>query len=634
MPIEYPEGVDPLRTNPRATDGDRDDGTASSINSSDAVNGKESPEDCVGNDGSHHIDLPEVPRTVAAQIDEGEAPKTPGGSGIVTAIEGDQNEAGWFYPHSQTTSPNLFDAADIASEVEHGRKIARLHTVIKAFDPGTSTALVEKVIADLHKATNGEEFAFGLLDWWLKGSSNYPGEAALRLQWAQLSAGARDSSDEKLFRFATPETGTDMLCHQSQPEANSLATTTDGADPKTPEVKSSRTPNVFDKYSLLDRSTELAANAVAPVYVMRDLAYRGQSTAICGAPNTGKTQLTTFAIAEAITSGVLDPSEVYYLNVDDSSTGLAEKSGHSDELRFNMLAEGHRNFSSSNFSKDLKDVVARGQAKDIVLILDTGKHFADLMNKRKMSQFTKSARAFTMQGGTLLFLAHVNKRMGPDGKPIVAGTADLTDDFDAVYTLSVDPSRTTATEKVVVFECVKRRGDNAQNIVFSYTTERGITYAERLASVKRLEDVEIETFSPIAQAQSDDELIATVQQCILGGERTKMKLAESVAKQAGVTKRRAVQILEKYTRNNADPGHWSFNVRERGAKEYVLNTEGVDALLTTVAEPAAPLDVDVESQPTGQVPLPTVGGSNPVADKVKPATPKRFKTMSEMDRHG
>ena len=445
--------------------------------------------------------------------------------------------------------------------------LPRLGTRLKLVNPDDSFEADLSILRQIRGETSGAIQGLDLIDYWWRRSANYPGREAVETLWESRDVGPPSSETIEEVAIGISDRAQDQSQSQ-QPEVTVSSNVSAHAD--MPAFKRTPIPNALDKFSLIDRSSELARNAVEAVYALPDIALQGQSTALFAPPNAGKTVLTFFLLTEGINCGLLDPANVYYLDVDDSGIGLAVKVGHSDEHRFNILAEGYLGFKSSAFMDILEEVVAKNQAKGMVLIMDTGKRFVDLMDKRQSSRFTKKVRSFTMQGGTLILLAHVNKRPGQDGKHIYAGTSDLVDDFDSAYTLTVVPSRSSDTEKVVMFECIKRRGDNVQTLAFSYATERGMSYAELLASIKRVDATQLETPKLAEQFKSDAELIADVKECIASGVNTKMRLADAVAKKAAVSKRRAVQVIEKYTGENPAAHHWIFTVRDRGAKVFVV----------------------------------------------------------------
>lgn len=49
-----------------------------------------------------------------------------------------------------------------------------------------------------------------------------------------------------------------------------------------------------------------------------------------------------------------------------------------------------------------------------------------------------------------------------------------------------------------------------------------------------------------------------------------MMLAGEVATEAGISKRQALAVIERYTGNDPSAHKWSFTVRERGAKVFTL----------------------------------------------------------------
>ncbi|MCM5570482.1 AAA family ATPase [Burkholderiaceae bacterium FT117] len=329
-------------------------------------------------------------------------------------------------------------------------------------------------------------------------------------------------------------------------------------------------PTALDKFSLRGRAGEVERNAVEQIPLLGRIAMVGQFTAIYAPPNGGKTLLTLHLLREATRLGRVDPARVYYINVDDHAQGLLEKLRIADECGFHLLVDGYREFSSTNFLDTLRVMTAEDQARGVVVILDTLKKFTDLMDKSRASAFMKVARQFIVKGGTIVGLAHTNKYLGSDGKPVFAGTTDVRDDADCVHILRPLDSSPGDTERVVELENIKRRGNVALKAAYRYCIEPDISYDELLASVEEVDQSELLTLKRTEAERSDADLIAHVQACVREGIDTKMRLADAVAERAGVSKRQAVRILEAYT--GADPARhrWQFVVRERGAKVFAL----------------------------------------------------------------
>jgi len=167
-------------------------------------------------------------------------------------------------------------------------------------------------------------------------------------------------------------------------------------------------------------------------------------------------------------------------------------------------------------------------------------------------------------------LAHTNKKPGMDGRPVYGGTSDSVDDCDCAYIMWVLPPQAGSSEKIVQFENIKRRGNVVQHAAYSYSSDADISYSELLASVQIVDETEL---APAVQAEavrSDAEAIAAVEACIGEGINTKMLMADAVAKRTNLSKRSAMQVVERYT--GADPAihRWNYSVHARGAKVFEL----------------------------------------------------------------
>ena len=83
--------------------------------------------------------------------------------------------------------------------------------------------------------------------------------------------------------------------------------------------------NPLDKFSLRGMSEKISKDVMEAVFVLHGIALLGQLTALYAPPNTGKTLFTLYLLVQNIKNGLIDPSKVYYLNMDDTINGLLEK---------------------------------------------------------------------------------------------------------------------------------------------------------------------------------------------------------------------------------------------------------------------------------------------------------------------
>lgn len=339
-----------------------------------------------------------------------------------------------------------------------------------------------------------------------------------------------------------------------------------------PSLKQPGARSALLKFSLLGQGAEWDAQARATTSILGSAILAGQATAIYAAPNVGKTLVLLHLITEAVQSGRLDPSNTYYVNADDSSRGMAEKLLLLDELGVHTLVPGFEGFKTAHLAEALATMVAQDQCRGVVLAIDTLKKFVDLMDKKGATAFGDLVRQFVLLGGTVIALAHTRKNANPNGQLVYGGTTDIVEDFDAACLLVPLTHRTPTGEKVVQFQFVKRRGPNADE-AYSYADEAELSYSERLASVRPVDPVEFDKFAEVDNRLADDKLITVFADCIENEVVQKMALVREVANRTGVSRRSAMQVLERYTGNDPELHRWDYSVRDRGAKVFRLLPE-------------------------------------------------------------
>ncbi|UCV07208.1 PriCT-2 domain-containing protein [Dechloromonas denitrificans] len=455
--------------------------------------------------------------------------------------------------------------------------ISRLATLLKEVDPeeGGRPAWIAIGMA-LHNVTGGGDKGLELFDQWSKCGATYPGRRAIEVQWSSFNSSSEIRHNIGTIINRVKATCCDWMtiCSATDDPFEPCESEVIGSIPSALE-KTSATPvqagtiNPLDSFSLLGMSEEIARDAQGQKPILGGLAILGQATAIFAPPNSGKTLITINNICEDIRQRKVESSKVYYVNVDDSAQGLANKLALADEFGFHILSEGYREFNASDLLRIMEEMVAASQAKDVIVILDTIKKFTNLMDKTKASQFTKIIRQFVMKGGTVIGMAHTNKKLGANGKPIYGGTSDLVDDFDCAYTIATKES-SSPTEKIVVFDNIKRRGSNPIKVAYRYSIDSELNYNEILMSVERVDDEQLTKVAQVAKSKSDADVIASILACITQGINTKMVLAGEVAKEASISKRQALTVIERYTGNDPAMHKWSFTVRDRGAKVFAL----------------------------------------------------------------
>ena len=328
--------------------------------------------------------------------------------------------------------------------------------------------------------------------------------------------------------------------------------------------------NPLVEFSLRGMSGQLEKEFEDQVLLLGLIILMYQSSVIYAAPNTGKTLIILRLLINAIRQGKIDPSNVFYINVDDTPNGLVEKLKFADEYGFHLLAEGYNGFRANDLLGILAELIMSDQVKGVIIILDTLKKFTDLMDKRLSSRFSHAIRQFIMRGGTCISLAHTNKHRNSDGKPVYAGTTDIIDDADCAYLMYEINLDVDAGTKTVLFENIKARGNVARQVAYRYSIAEGRSYREMLDSVEPVDDIEASSLQHAAEIESDAQTLDAITECIREGIITKMRLAITAAKRSSVSKRTALRLIEKYTGSNPEIHRWTYTVGDRGAKNYRL----------------------------------------------------------------
>ena len=447
----------------------------------------------------------------------------------------------------------------------------QLEAVLEVTNPFCSADEQNEILKALHHETAGSADGLALADDWCSRGNSHPGTEVLTSKWHSFEGCADDQVTIDAIRSRVQSHGFDFdeICRQAENDGEPCDDAVEAAHPQEP-VNLSLPENPLDKFSLKGQRSRLLQDVVEQKFVMKPIALMGQATAIFGSPNTGKTLYALTSVAVAISQGNIESSKVYYVNLDDTHSGLLEKLEFAENNGFDMVAEGHNGFSIKRFLEILEELIDTDQAHDIVVIIDTLKKVVDVMSKRQSRAFGKLIRPFVMRGGTCIALAHTNKHKGADGKPIYAGTSDILEDFDCahlMYEVGVDPDTET---KTIQFECIKSRGNVARQASYRYSLAEGLSYREILDSVEPVDQDEVASLKQAAELESDAGVIDAIADCIDEGITTKMALADTAAKQSGVSKRAALRVLDKYCGSDPDRHRWNFKVHERGAMMYFL----------------------------------------------------------------
>jgi archaellum biogenesis ATPase FlaH len=257
------------------------------------------------------------------------------------------------------------------------------------------------------------------------------------------------------------------------------------------------------QFTLNGASQQMKKQMLDDKFVLKDIAILGQLTVFYAAPNAGKTLLTMKLLMESVESGVIKGENIYYINADDTYNDSVMKLGFLERFNIGMIIpdivksdfigeKSHSDtprFKASQLAYYLETMIENKDAKNKIVILDTLKKFADLMDKKGSTEFSKVLRRFSTNGGTVIALAHVNKQSDSKGKKIHAGTTDILEDFDCSYIIENDGELDSI--KRVKFTCEKGRGNTKKELYFTYSVADGVRYEDLLNSVKCVDNPKV-----------------------------------------------------------------------------------------------------------------------------------------------
>ncbi|MEQ8517295.1 MAG: PriCT-2 domain-containing protein, partial [Chromatocurvus sp.] len=449
--------------------------------------------------------------------------------------------------------------------------IPRVKALLSAIDADCGYQDWFRVCAALYSESNGSEEAFVLFDEWSSRGSKYPGRAEIMRQWGHCRRYVGGRVSLATVAHIARNNGADLSAIARQfldspdPADRTITAAELSEASQTSDSVQNREPVPLAQFSLRGNSEIMRADLKNHVFFIDGLASVGQLTVWFGKPNSGKTLLAMHGCIEAIAAKRVDADNVYYVNADDSFSGLTNKVELAEEHGFHVLAPGHHDFRPEMLLRLLRTMAAKDQARDIVVVLDTLKKFTSLMDKTAAREFGTASREFVLKGGTILALSHTNKNRGDDGRLVPAGTSDFVDDADCAFV--IDHLNETDDCRTVRFENIKSRGPADRVAAFLYSiADDDQSYIALLESVERIPKADIAKLQAdvFAQAEHPEELVNAIIEHIQRGRTSKQTLIEAVAigTQHGQKKVRAT--IDALQGTDPTRHRWTVTKGERG----------------------------------------------------------------------
>jgi len=195
------------------------------------------------------------------------------------------------------------------------------------------------------------------------------------------------------------------------------------------------------------------------------------------------------------------------------------------------------------------------------------------MDKARSAEFAQVCRSYVMAGGTVIALGHTAKNRNSDGTPRYEGTTDIRDGFDAVYVAELMSAKPGTHERVIRFSELKRRAESLAVVAYAYSTEPGLSYREKLASVRPVYPEELDSHS-LEEARFDDqsivdELRAYISRFPVNGQE---KIVKAISNGGDFPRSAIRRVLDRFT--GTDPGKqlWNYRLGDRGVRNYYILT--------------------------------------------------------------
>jgi hypothetical protein len=212
-------------------------------------------------------------------------------------------------------------------------------------------------------------------------------------------------------------------------------------------------------------------------------------------------------------------------------------------------------------------MIEENVAKGKVIVIDTVKKIANLMDKAQVADLMKHFKKFTHAGGTVILIAHANKNLGADGLPVLEGVGDLRNDADCVVmvqrhkdiiTMSNDNKSRSYVELEAIFQT-------------SETTDyKSLMYSMEQLSGPEAKDLKLQREQECFK-ESNSRLIETITEMIGLFPVQKTKLVDDLVKDTGLSRRFIVTTLELL-----EGDLWDLEKGLHNSKSYSLRTKVED----------------------------------------------------------
>jgi len=301
-----------------------------------------------------------------------------------------------------------------------------------------------------------------------------------------------------------------------------------------------RWPHPEDWMSDYELGDAEVAEMLDAKFIVSGLIISSQITIIAAKPGSGKTSVLIHEAGSMVKAGY----RVAYVNFDCGAADLKYWHRLAKAGGFRMITP---HFSGADGVDAWLSGLARMAGEDadlsaVVIIIDTIKKIADMMNKTRMKQTMNLLRALTAKGATVVCAAHCNKHRDAAGKLIFEGVGDVEADCDNLIYMESEKDahgiRTVSTEP-----SDKVRGVFAPRSWLIHP-DRTVEAVERYVDVKA-------TAEASRQHEKDETTIEAITAGIRSDHHKRIDLFDYVTRHA-ISKRDFDAVIKRYCKGQTD----------------------------------------------------------------------------------
>ena len=254
-----------------------------------------------------------------------------------------------------------------------------------------------------------------------------------------------------------------------------------------------------------DRIEEIEKRLAKERDVIPGMITTGTVTLVYAPSGAGKTVWILGNLFQSIRNNLIRGSDVIYFNEDDGAKGVLQKAKLGDRHGMTMVTLANspdpqlRNTADALRLLDL--IRIEGEADGKIVVCDTLKKFAPVLNKGDMREILHVFREFAAAGGTVILLGHCNKHRTMDGRLVYEGVGDLKSDVDNMFGLDPLNDKFAAWQELLVIN-EKDRSQVSFEGGFKYKqTGALIQYEESVDSVQFMSPDDITELKDKQKAQ-------------------------------------------------------------------------------------------------------------------------------------